>query len=238
MVTSRKICFFLSWMLSASHINCFFVSRRGRRQNVGIFKSKDNGITPSIFFQNYPSSHLFHLQGTSSDTNEEEEEEDHELESWWDTFTTTRRIEDSGILIGDLFSIAIASQLMGLLDVVNDPQFVQSGGWLQPIPAVPSTLGTLIERISTLSLVWILAAISEENTFTTDAVKDEKVSILVALSIVLNFVLLRIILGWIYAFVMHADVSWGLLIRDCYFVAWFYLDLGSCTVNIIDKIND
>lgn len=206
-------------MLSACHIKCFFVStNRGRRQNVGFFKNEDNGIIPSIFFQNYPSSQLFRLQGTSSDTNEEEEE-DHGLESWLDTFTTTRRIEDSGILVGDLFSIAIASQLMGLLDVVNDPQFVESGGWLQPIPAVPSTLGNLIERISTLSLVWILAAISEENTFTTDAVKDEKVSILVALSIVLNFVLLRILLGWIYAFVMHTDVSWGLLIRDCYFVA-------------------
>ncbi|KAL3939964.1 MAG: hypothetical protein SGARI_001171, partial [Bacillariaceae sp.] len=50
------------------------------------------------------------------------------------------------LILPDAFAILLACQLTGLLDVVNDPQFTQAGGWLQPIPAVPPTLGILVQR--------------------------------------------------------------------------------------------
>lgn len=62
--------------------------------------------------------------------------------------------DDKGLLACDLFAILVASQLMGLLDVVNDPEFVRSGGWLQPIPAVPSTLNVLLQRIAVIGVLW------------------------------------------------------------------------------------
>jgi len=57
----------------------------------------------------------------------------------------------------DLASIAIACQLLGLTDALNDPEFVQRGGWLQPIPAIPSSLSTLVMRFSLNAVAWTTA---------------------------------------------------------------------------------
>lgn len=137
-----------------------------------------------------------------------------------------RQIDDYGLIVGDIFAVIIASQLMGLLDVLNDPEFSRQGGWLQPIPAVPSTLGTLVERISTLSLLWLAAAFSEEESYSFTAIEDEKSSILVALTIAVNFVALRCILEVILGFATGSNFDGdilenarlGLALRDCYFV--------------------
>jgi hypothetical protein len=155
------------------------------------------------------SSRLFQTDNSPDNDGEDE---------FWANWIETRKVEDLGLLVGDIVAIFLASQLMGLLDVVNDPDFVRNGGWFQPIPAVPSTLGVLIERISTLSLVWILSALSEENSFSYTAVESEKASILMAFSIVVNFVALRLLLGWTLAFATNADFNFGILLRDCYFV--------------------
>jgi hypothetical protein len=156
------------------------------------------------------SSRLFQT-GNSPDNDGEDE--------FWANWIETRKVEDLGLLVGDIVAIVLASQLMGLLDVVNDPDFARNGGWFQPVPGVPSTLGVLIERISTLSLVWILSALSEENSFSYTAVESEKISILIAFIIVFNFVALRLLLGWTLAFATNADFNFGILLRDCYFVA-------------------
>ncbi|KAL3945562.1 MAG: hypothetical protein SGBAC_000386 [Bacillariaceae sp.] len=115
---------------------------------------------------------------------------------------------------------------MGLLDVLNDPEFVRQGGWLQPIAAVPSTLGTLVEHISTLCVVWLIAAFSEEESYTFTAIENEKSSILIALTIALNFVFLRCILAGVLAGFggggfddsIVRNTQLGLVLRDCYFV--------------------
>lgn len=138
---------------------------------------------------------------------------------FWDNWKETRRVQDYTLLFGDFFSIIVACELLQLLDVINDAQFIKNGGWLQPIPMVPPTISILLyQRIPTLSILWILACISEENSFSYDAVKDEKVSILFALTLVLNFVSLRFLLGGLDAYIHHTDISWGLLLRDSYFV--------------------
>ena len=67
---------------------------------------------------------------------------------------------DSGLWISDFLAVILASQLIGLLDVVNNPEFTQNGGWLQPIPAVPSTLDDLVQRISSFAIMWAISSAS------------------------------------------------------------------------------
>ena len=71
-----------------------------------------------------------------------------------------RILMDPGLWISDFFALIIASQLIGLLDVVNNPEFIENGGWFQPIPAVPSTLDDLIQRISSFGILWALSSAS------------------------------------------------------------------------------
>jgi hypothetical protein len=129
------------------------------------------------------------------------------------------RIEDSGLLVGDLFAIAIASQLIGLLDIVNDPEFVRSGGWFQPIPSIPSTLDVLVQRISTLSLTWILVALARKDSFSFDSITSDEVAIKKSLRIVLDFSFLRLFVAVGIAYGTHADLDVGGVLRECYFVA-------------------
>jgi hypothetical protein len=64
---------------------------------------------------------------------------------------------DPGLWISDFMALILASQLIGLLGVTNDPEFIQNGGWFQPIPAIPSTLDDLVQRISTFAILWGIA---------------------------------------------------------------------------------
>lgn len=149
---------------------------------------------------------------TGDSSNNEEDNE------FWAHWKETRKIEDLGLLVGDVFAIVLASQLMGLLDAVNAPDFARNGGWSQPLPSVPSTLGVLVERISTLSVIWIFSALSEEDSFSFAAVENEKNAVLMALSIAVNFAALRFLLGGAVAFSTHTDFNIGIQLRDCYFV--------------------
>lgn len=54
-------------------------------------------------------------------------------------------------IISDAFAILVASELMGILDDVNDPDFQ---GWLAPISGVPETLSELFVRFSFFSVLW------------------------------------------------------------------------------------
>ena len=138
-------------------------------------------------------------------------------------------------LLPDAFAILLASQLMGLLDVVNDPHFAQAGGWLQPIPAVPSTLGILVQRVALLGVLWIVASTTvsmddtnrkgTENTF--PSWNDGK-----PLAI---FASLRVVVGAIYTILSSSSSTDTLLpdstdwlassLRDGYFVALFVVTL-------------
>lgn len=67
----------------------------------------------------------------------------------------TVQLGDKRQIACDLLAVIIACQLMGLLDAVNDSEFSRNGGWLQPIPAIPSTLGSFIQRVGLLSCIWL-----------------------------------------------------------------------------------
>ncbi|CAJ1942868.1 unnamed protein product [Cylindrotheca closterium] len=182
------------------------------------------GIAHSSFLTTQLSEKPLGEDGVGDSRNAKEEEGQHVGGSPW---IESRQIDDYGLILGDILTIILASQLMGLLDALNAPDFAQQGGWFQPIPSVPSTLGTLVERISTLSLVWLLSAFSEEESYTFDAIENEKSSIFVALTIAVNFVALRCILAVVLAATSGGSTFDGnifdskqlvLVLRDCYFV--------------------
>lgn len=61
---------------------------------------------------------------------------------------------DPTMVKADLLAVLIACQLLGLLDVLASDAFASSGGWLQPIPMIPSTLPILAQRCATNALVY------------------------------------------------------------------------------------
>jgi hypothetical protein len=66
---------------------------------------------------------------------------------------------DPGLWVADLLAVILASQLIGLLDIVNSAEWIQKGGWFQPL-AMPSTLDDLVERISFFAITWSIASAS------------------------------------------------------------------------------
>ena len=128
------------------------------------------------------------------------------------------QIDDIGLLTSDLLAIAIASQLMGLLDIVNDPSFIANGGWTQPIPAIPSTLGTLIQRFATLSVLWIIAALNRRDTYTAKSIETDEAAIKNAVQIWITFCLVGIILAVTVSFIAQSDLDASTILREAYIV--------------------
>lgn len=64
-----------------------------------------------------------------------------------------------GLVAADLLAVCIACQLLGLLDVLADSDFWKNGGWFQPIPVAPSSLPTLVQRLSINSIVYFGIAV-------------------------------------------------------------------------------
>lgn len=131
-------------------------------------------------------------------------------------------IQDQRLLACDLVAILIASQLMGLVDAVNDPDFSRNGGWLQPIPAVPSTLNALIEKISVVGLFWFPSSMirlqvpSSSSTFSPDeSVVNDLGEVLPTVAL---FCIFRIGVAVILSNISHVDFDLFPAIRDCYFV--------------------
>ena len=137
-------------------------------------------------------------------------------------FQDYTNIEEPGLLIADLFAIAIASQLMGLLDAVNDPIFDAKGGWTQVLPVIPSTLDVLVGRFSLLSVIWIIVGIFRKDAFVAESVETDKIAIQKALRIWVDFSLLRaaFAVAICYANTHGGDIEIEIVaaLRQCYFV--------------------
>jgi hypothetical protein len=129
-------------------------------------------------------------------------------------FDSQLTISDSRLLLVDIVSIALAAQLLGLLDVLNDPTFLERGGWFQPISPVKSTLPELIQRDSILSLCWILSALGWKGYEVTDVEEDGGKTLLIAS----GFIVFRFAFETAISFAAgHRDFDVWEMIRQCYF---------------------
>lgn len=124
-------------------------------------------------------------------------------------------IQDSTLLVVDVISIALASQLLGLADTLNDPEFWQQGGWLQPISTTESTLPTLVQRDSILTICWLLAALTWKGYNNKEDESTDEVQLI--LQIATSFCALRVALGFVVSMLGHADFGVWDSIRQCYF---------------------
>ena len=139
------------------------------------------------------------------------------------------------MLVCDIVAIILASQLIGLLDIINDPDFIQAGGWFQPLPTMPTTLNTLVQRIATLCFTWILSTvvtlniiINNESTQTKQQLQEQSIWTKHEWIILTIFTLLRVIIGLTSTSVESTTTTNVIIIeslRDSYFAGLFTLTL-------------
>ena len=145
---------------------------------------------------------------------------------------------DPGLWTSDFLALILASQLIGLLNVINSPEFIANGGWFQPIPAVPSTLDDLVQRISSFAITWAIAStsvVSLTKTTANDAVQQNSsdegdTSIILQKNIesLAVFGILQIIGNGIVSGLEGANdlanidgnpvMPWWDIVRNCYYV--------------------
>ena len=75
-------------------------------------------------------------------------------------------LPDRGVYVADGLALVLASQLIGLLNIINNPEWIRKGGWFQPI-GVPKTLDELVIRISFFAVVWAISSVLVVVTTTT-----------------------------------------------------------------------
>lgn len=95
------------------------------------------------------------------------------------------------LVVTDLLAIAIACQLLGLLDAINSETFASRGGWLQPVTVNSfRTLPLLVERFAENSVLWLSAAAlveakNSQSTLFERAIWDLLLFVVLRLSLVL-----------------------------------------------------
>lgn len=138
---------------------------------------------------------------TDADTND--------APSFWSRMTY---IESTRLLLGDLITILLTCQLLGLADAINVEGLE---GFLLPM-TMPTTLGTLVQRDAAISLAWILAALKNQSYLVASISTDEAL-IKSVLETFVDFSVLRIGGALALAFAVHQPVDGAELLRQCWF---------------------
>lgn len=113
-------------------------------------------------------------------------------------------------IIGDFAGIIVACQLIGLIDVLNDEMFWRQGGFVQPIPAVPSTLGTFVQRSSLLSVCWCIVTVLTGRFRIDNLIQAVRVSF--------TFFFLNLVFSYTSSLISTSSFEPAVILRDCYFV--------------------
>jgi hypothetical protein len=123
-------------------------------------------------------------------------------------------IPDGNLLLTDIVAVALACQLLGLQDVLDDPTFWDNGGWFQA-PTTITTLPTLVSRISVNSIGWIASGVLQKgyNVERCDTFPANKVAKIVA-----GFLLLRLALAFTTIALQYGEWDMIGILRECYFV--------------------
>mmetsp|Transcript_10747 Transcript_10747/g.30217 ORF Transcript_10747/g.30217 Transcript_10747/m.30217 type:complete len:251 (+) Transcript_10747:151-903(+) len=128
-------------------------------------------------------------------------------------------IESIRLLLGDLITILLTCQLLGLADAIGVEGLE---GFLLPV-TMPTTLGTLVQRDAAISLAWVLAALKNESYLVASISTDEAL-IKSVLETFVDYCVLRVGGALALAFAMHQPVDGAELLRQCWFTL---LMLGS-----------
>ena len=121
-------------------------------------------------------------------------------------------IESSRLLLGDLITILLTCQLLGLADAIGVEGLE---GFLLPI-TMPTTLGTLVQRDAAISLAWVLAGLKNGSYLVASISTDEAI-IKSVLETFVDYCILRVGGALALAFVMHQPVDGVELLRQCWF---------------------
>lgn len=122
------------------------------------------------------------------------------------------------LILLDLVTIAIACELMGIVDLLNDPRFWIAGGWNQPISPVTSVMDVLIQRFSGLSVSWLLAG-SMWRGFRQESISSDESLIRTTGFICATFVIVRLGLAFMVATIGSDSVDTFDLVKQIYFAA-------------------
>lgn len=85
------------------------------------------------------------------------------------------KLEDTTLLLGDVVVILLISQVFGLMDAMHKPDFWTNGGFAAPVTHVPATLSRLLQRVSQLSVAWVLSSLKNDGYSKSALVDDESV---------------------------------------------------------------
>jgi hypothetical protein len=139
---------------------------------------------------------------------------------------------DPFLLVPDLLGVVVACELLGLLDAIQEPNFLENGGLLQSIGGIPTTLPLLVTRFSTNSVFWIVSCFgNSKSKDTINAMDSGQSAVGYALRIGAVFCILRIAItlavaaavatvgatGWESMNTATVDALLGVL-RECYVV--------------------
>lgn len=171
------------------------IAQRRRMQSISIQRE-------SIFMANNDDDNDRDITIPDTDTSDD-------APSIWSRMTY---IESSRLLLGDLITILLTCQLLGLADAIGVEGLE---GFLLPI-TMPTTMGTLVQRDATISLAWILAALKNESYLVASISTDEAL-LKSVLETFVDYCILRIGGALALAFAMHQPVDGVELLRQCWF---------------------
>ena len=130
-------------------------------------------------------------------------------------FANFWNVESNDLLIGDLMTILLTTQLLGLADAI---QVEGLEGFLLPI-TMPTTLGTLVQRDTAISLAWVFSAL-KNGSYLVESISDDETLRKNVLDTFVDYSILRVGCALLFSFVMGQQPFDGLeLLRE----GWFTL---------------
>jgi hypothetical protein len=127
-------------------------------------------------------------------------------------------MSDPRLLSGDLLFLLMINFLLQIANEVSNSNFWSNGGFGQPI-AMPTSLMTVIDRDSKMSISWVLAAIWNRS-YSSSSISDDKTAIKIALQVWVDYCSLRILLELGESFLFtHSSISIWIIAREFWFTA-------------------
>ena len=203
------------------------VIRSPRHSHHGIFLNL-NQSSPSKLLAKRKEDNEGHMQNGSKENSNNEVGQQQQNEFF------SINIGEPRLLLGDLISLLLTCQLLGLVDVLDKPDFWMNGGFAQSIDLSPtsstssiSTLGTLVKRDSVMSISWVLSSLKHDG-YSLGTIADDITAIKCSFTILVDYCSLLILFALVTALGTHSSVDAVLILRQTY-----YTILMLCTFRLV-----